>query len=62
MLIKACFLCTYHKIRAEEEQRSYCQKEYCWSEYSDCMSLKALEHFLREQRVPSNDTYARVQI
>jgi hypothetical protein len=51
MIIKACFLCKYHKIKVEEEQRSYCQKEYCWAEYSDCMTIMALKHFLREQGV-----------
>ncbi|MBM4145951.1 MAG: hypothetical protein FJ240_06725 [Nitrospira sp.] len=51
MLIKACFSCTFHKIKADEGQRSYCQKEYCWAEYSDCMTIMALKHFLREQGV-----------
>jgi hypothetical protein len=54
MLIKACLLCKHHKIRDEEDQRSYCQKEYCWAEYSDCMTIKALEYFLREQNVSIN--------
>jgi hypothetical protein len=51
MVIKACLVCKYHKIRDEEDQRSYCRKEYCWSEFSDCMTIKALEYFLREQNV-----------
>jgi hypothetical protein len=62
MLIRACFSCKYHKVRTEEYQRSYCQKEYCWAEFSDCMSIKALEYFLSEHGVAGNETHTRVQI
>lgn len=51
MLIKACFECKFHKIKQEEAQKSYCQKERCWSECSDCITLKALERFLNEECV-----------
>jgi len=50
MLIKACFQCQFHDIKREEEQISFCRKENCWSEYSACIALKALERFLNEER------------
>lgn len=60
MLIKVCFKCEFHEIKqGEEAQRSYCQKEYCWSEYSDCITVKALERFLNEERVISNRVLTR---
>jgi hypothetical protein len=62
MLISACFLCRYHKLRTEEYKRSYCQKEYCRTEFSDCMSIKASEYFLSEHGVPCNETHTRVQL
>jgi hypothetical protein len=50
MLIKTCFSCNFHQIKKdEEEDKSYCKKENCWSAYSDCISLKALNRFLSEE-------------
>ncbi len=50
MLIKACLKCKFHEIKQQEElQMSYCRKESCWAEYSDCITLKALERFLNEE-------------
>ena len=54
MLIKACISCSFHQIRAEDDQRSYCKKEFCWAEYSDCMTIMALKYFLKDQRVSVN--------
>lgn len=51
MLIKACVSCAFHQIREDDDQRSYCRKEFCWAEYSDCMAIMALKHFLEEQSV-----------
>jgi hypothetical protein len=51
MIFKACSHCKFHDIRQEEEtQNSYCRKEGCWSENSDCIALKALERFLKEEQ------------
>lgn len=49
--IKACLQCQFHEIRQEEEaERSYCRKENCWSEYSDCIARNALERFSNKER------------
>ena len=51
MLIKTCFECNFHKIKQDEEgERSFCRKEGCWSEHSDCIARKALERFLNEEQ------------
>lgn len=52
MLIRACMNCKYHQIRDdEEEKRSFCQKEYCWSRFSKCVEKKALERFFEQEFV-----------
>jgi hypothetical protein len=49
MLIKSCFNCEFHKIkRGENEQMSYCRRENCFSRYSKCVAIKALDKFLEE--------------
>jgi len=60
MLIKACFKCKFHEIKeGEEVGGSYCKKESCWSEYSDCITLKALEKFLKEETEAQRDILAK---
>ena len=55
MLIKACLKCEFHEIKqGEEAQMSYCRKECCWSRYSDCIALKAVERFLNEECIISD--------
>ena len=50
MLIKSCFLCKYHEIKqVEKEQMSRCRRENCWSQYSKCVSIKALNRFLEQE-------------
>ena len=50
MLIKSCLNCKYHTIRLEgEEQTSHCGRENCWSRFSKCINMKALERFLKEE-------------
>lgn len=42
--------CKYHTIKLEEEeQTSHCGRENCWSRYSKCITMKALEKFLKEE-------------
>lgn len=61
MLIKACFQCQFHEIKKEEEaQKSYCRKESCWAEYSDCITQKAVERFLDEEhKSPISDRFLK---
>jgi hypothetical protein len=50
MIIKSCLECKFHKIRSEDEdQSSYCSKESCWAVYTNCITQKALERFLKEE-------------
>jgi hypothetical protein len=50
MLIKSCFSCKFHEAKKDgKELNSYCQRENCWSRYSRCVSLKALDTYLEQQ-------------
>jgi len=50
MLIKACFECKFHRIKSDDdEQKSYCGKECCWSVLTNCITQKAMELFLIEE-------------
>ena len=56
MLIKNCFDCNFHEIKREEEgQMSYCQRENCWAQYSKCVAYKALDRFLKDECVKTED-------
>ena len=58
MLIKACLKCEFHEIKQEKEaQLSYCRKEGCWSQFSKCLSLKAIDRFLDEEYVSSRSPF-----
>ena len=49
-MIKSCFGCEYHMIKEEgREGTSYCQRENCWSRFSKCIDMKALERFLKQE-------------
>jgi len=50
MLIKSCFQCEFHEIKEEaKEQMSHCRRENCWSRYSKCVAMKALNRFLEQE-------------
>jgi len=50
MVIKACFSCEFHTLKeVEKGQKSHCQKENCWSEFSKCVAKKALKRFLEQE-------------
>lgn len=58
MIIKACIICKYHTVELEgEEQTSHCGRENCWSRYSKCITIKALEKFLKEESAQSDSSY-----
>ena len=51
MLIRSCLDCEFHQTKEENGTNiSYCGKENCWSRYSKCIAMKALERFLVDQR------------
>lgn len=50
MLIKTCFPCKYHEIKQDEDEKNtYCRKENCWSRYSKCIAIKALDRYLEQE-------------
>ena len=50
MLIKSCIQCKFHEIKQDDNGKmSYCRRENCWSRYSKCVSLKALDAYLEQQ-------------
>jgi len=54
MLIRTCLYCKFHEIREHEGSKTvFCSMENCFSQYSKCISKKALEWCLRVES--SND-------
>jgi hypothetical protein len=54
MIIKACHKCQYHIITYYEngkEEISFCRKENCFSEFTNCIARKALERFLYQEKM-----------
>jgi len=50
MLIKPCLHCKFHEIKQnEEEEKTSCQRENCYSRFSKRVAEKALETFLQEE-------------
>jgi len=62
MLIKICFPCKYHGIRqGTEEKMSYCGKENCWSRYSKCIAIKALDRYLEQETSVSDRPFSALK-
>jgi hypothetical protein len=64
MIIGFCLSCEFHEIKKDgKEETSHCQREACWSRYSNCITAKALENFLKEQSYrPDRSSSIRTQI
>ena len=59
MIIKSCIPCKFHEIKLDGEERtSHCHKENCWSRYSKCVLMKALEEYLEEQSTQPNRPFS----
>ena len=59
MLLRSCFPCAFHDVRQDGEARmSHCRKENCWSQYSKCVTLKALNKFLDEDRADCQRSFS----
>jgi hypothetical protein len=51
MLIKTCLTCKFHEIKQEgNEKMSRCIKENCYSEFSKCIAMRALNQFLEDEK------------
>lgn len=54
MLLHSCLGCRFHSIKENESQKmSYCARENYWSMYSKCIAYRALEFFLKQDRMNS---------
>jgi hypothetical protein len=52
MLIKICLTCAFHQAKTEgSKEISYCSRENCYSEFSKCLSKRALKRFLEQEAV-----------
>jgi hypothetical protein len=50
MLFQCCSRCEFHAVKQDdEESMSYCKKENCWSRYSKCVAITALNSFVRQE-------------
>lgn len=61
MVIKVCLNCEYHSVKWEgEEPTSHCGRENCWSRYSKCVLHQALETYLKENSLYSEQSGAAI--
>lgn len=37
---------------------SYCRKENCWSQYSNCLTHQAIDHFLNQDRLDAPQPFS----
>ena len=59
MVIKPCLSCEFHQTKQDgKEETSYCRRENCWSRYSKCVLVKALERFLKEESARPDRSYS----
>jgi hypothetical protein len=59
MILRTCLSCTHHKVREELETRvSYCLKENCLSQYSKCIAERAIEQFLKRDRLEAYHSFS----
>jgi hypothetical protein len=61
MLIKSCLTCKFHEIKQEgDEKMSRCIKENCYSEFSKCIAMKALNQFLEDENSESKQPFSAI--
>ncbi len=59
MLIKSCLTCKFHEIRKEgNEDKSRCTKENCYSEFSKCIAIRALNEFIENEKTETKDPFS----
>ena len=59
MFLRCCVSCKYHNIKIEDGQKlSHCSKENCWSQYSKCILSKAMERFLVNENIHSQQEFS----
>jgi hypothetical protein len=59
MILRTCLACKSHEIKEEPEIRvSYCLKENCLSQYSKCIAARAIEQFLKRDRLEAYHSFS----
>ncbi len=62
MLIKSCMTCKFHEIREEgNEKKSRCIKENCYSEFSKCIAMKALDQFIEKEKTETKSPFSAIE-
>ena len=52
-LLECCLDCEHHEAIETEDIVSYCSREKCYSELTDCVGMQALDDFLEKNEVKS---------
>ncbi len=61
MLIKSCLSCKFHEIREEgNENKSRCIKENCYSEFSKCIAMRALNQFIESEKTEAKSPFSAI--
>lgn len=61
MLIKSCLTCKFHEIREEgSEKKSRCTKENCYSEFSKCIAMRALNQFIENEKTEAENPFSAI--
>jgi len=63
MILKTCLNCKFHEILdTEDEEKSHCKRENCWSEFSKCIAKRALDHFLEQDRTATIRPFSSLEV
>jgi len=50
MILTMCKICENHETREDSNGwKSFCQKENCWSMYSQCINKQAINEYMAKQ-------------
>jgi hypothetical protein len=59
MIIKFCVQCKYHENKETDQgSMSLCRKENCYSQFSKCISTKALKWYLEDGTSTSKQSFS----
>ncbi len=62
MILRSCLKCEFHEVRETEEGKmSHCTKENCWARYSKCVSIRALDRFLDQERLDATRRFSALE-
>jgi len=62
MVIKSCIRCQFHEMKENEKvEVSYCRRENCYSRFSKCVSIKALQWYLEQGSSEPNRSFSALE-